>query len=224
MSDSWADIEAVSFDVGGTLVPELGGPATVEIGSLLGLDLPAARALLDRSAKRRRGSPAELAAELAAHAADLSRAAALEALLLRRRDLAARAKPYEDTAPTLETLRRRGFPIVFLSNVIGAIAPDPGHPLLGLADLTISSCDTGYVKPEREAFAAAERALGVPANRIVHVGNARDADVEGALAAGWRAMLLDRRGSDGTPPTSDPDRFRRIRSLSELPALLPSGD
>jgi FMN phosphatase YigB (HAD superfamily) len=222
MSSGWTDIEAVSFDVGGTLVPELGGPATVEIGTLLGLNLPAARTLLDRSAKRRRGSPARLAAELAACAADPSRAAELEALLLRRRDLAARVEPYEDAEPTLETLRRRGLPIVFLSNVIGAIAPESGHPLLRLADLAINSCDTGYVKPEREAFAAAERALGVPANRIVHVGNAADADAEGALAAGWRAVLLDRRGREGFPPTSDPDRFRRIRSLAELPALLPS--
>jgi putative hydrolase of the HAD superfamily len=58
------------------------------------------------------------------------------------------------------------------------------------------SSAVGFSKPSREFFLFVQRKLGVEPNRILLVGDDRKADYEGALAAGWRAALLDRRGSE----------------------------
>ncbi|MGH7718139.1 MAG: HAD family hydrolase [Gemmatimonadaceae bacterium] len=62
----------------------------------------------------------------------------------------------------------------------------------------VYSMDIGHAKPRPEPFLAAVRALGVPAARIIHIGDNERTDVRGALAAGMRAIRLDtvrRRGA-----------------------------
>lgn len=65
---------------------------------------------------------------------------------------------------------------------------------LGLADLPWSAlvaCDAlGALKPHRRAFDDAAERLGVPTERIVHVGDRVDTDVEAARAAGCGALFL----------------------------------
>jgi putative hydrolase of the HAD superfamily len=62
----------------------------------------------------------------------------------------------------------------------------------------VYSMDVGHAKPRPEPFAAAVRALGVPAARVIHIGDDERTDVGGALAAGMRAIRVDfvaRRGA-----------------------------
>ena len=80
-------------------------------------------------------------------------------------------------------------------------------------DAWLSSGSHGKVKPSPLIFAAALELLGVLAAEAVMVGDSPEDDIRGARACGMRAILVDRAGEL-------PDEPERIRSLSELPALL----
>lgn len=70
--------------------------------------------------------------------------------------------------------------------------------LLSFFRARVYSMDIGHAKPRPEPFAAAARALGVPPERVIHVGDDERTDVRGALQAGMRAIRLDiveRRGA-----------------------------
>ncbi|HEY7621755.1 MAG TPA: HAD family hydrolase [Solirubrobacteraceae bacterium] len=90
----------------------------------------------------------------------------------------------------------------------------------GLADrfdAIVVSGDLGRGKPDPTIFAHAVRALGAEPRDAVMVGDNLAKDVDGALAAGLRAVWLNREG-DERPP--DRPELREIASLAELPAML----
>jgi putative hydrolase of the HAD superfamily len=60
-----------------------------------------------------------------------------------------------------------------------------------LFETTIYSVDVRYAKPRPEPFAAAIDALGLAPERIIHIGDNERTDVQGALAAGMRAIRVD---------------------------------
>jgi putative hydrolase of the HAD superfamily len=68
--------------------------------------------------------------------------------------------------------------------------------------ITISS-ETGYAKPHPGIFEAAIRVAGVPANRILFIGDNLTDDVQAGAAAGLHTILVDRHGrysaTDGVP-------------------------
>lgn len=189
---AWDDVAGISFDLGGTLIHDERGPATGEIADLLGVGLPQMRVHLGRDAKRDRESPSGLAHRLATEFARPHVTGALTRLLEQRRAHCEAPNLVPHAEPVLAELRRRGYRISFLSNVLGAIAPRPDSlPFFRLADAVLMSCDTGYVKPEREAFAQVEHALDVGPHQLAHVGDSYGADVCGALASGWHAVHID---------------------------------
>jgi putative hydrolase of the HAD superfamily len=65
-------------------------------------------------------------------------------------------------------------------------------------------------KPDPRAFQHMLGLLGLAADEALMVGDSLDKDVDGALAAGLPAVLLDRSGAH---PGAD---VRRIRTLDEL--------
>jgi putative hydrolase of the HAD superfamily len=86
---------------------------------------------------------------------------------------------------------------------------------LGLAtrlDAVVYSQEVGAEKPHRRIFAAALERLDLPPARVLHVGDRRRQDVEGARAVGMHALLLDRDGSDGD-----------LSDLAALPARITTG-
>ncbi len=86
---------------------------------------------------------------------------------------------------------------------------------LGLAsrlDAVIYSQEVGAEKPHRRIFAAALDRLDLPPTRVLHVGDRRRQDVEGARALGMHALRLDRKGGHGD-----------LSTLAELPARLANG-
>jgi putative hydrolase of the HAD superfamily len=142
-------------------------------------------------------------------------AALLEATLL----AALRFRAYPDAAPALKQLRAVGVRLVVLSNwdaSLHARLAETG--LAPLVDGALASAELGAAKPDRAAFTAALAVAGVGAEDAWHVGDSLEADVEGARAAGLRAVLIARDG----PPEAAPAGVPVIASLSELPRTLGS--
>jgi FMN phosphatase YigB (HAD superfamily) len=78
----------------------------------------------------------------------------------------------------------------------------------------VASAELGRAKPDPAAFASALELAGVPAAAALHAGDSPREDVEGALAAGLRAVLVARDGAASPPPG-----VPAITSLVELPSL-----
>ncbi|MEA2405813.1 MAG: hypothetical protein QOE08_2460 [Thermoleophilaceae bacterium] len=124
-----------------------------------------------------------------------------------------RFTPFDDAAPTLRELRERGLRLVVASNwdcSLPEVLERAG--LAPLVDAVVSSASAGATKPDARLFHAALAAAGCGPDRALHVGDSREKDLEGARAAGLRAVLLDRDGSE--------DARDAIPSLRDLPALI----
>jgi putative hydrolase of the HAD superfamily len=129
---------------------------------------------------------------------------------------ALRFRAYPDVAPALRELRDDGLRLVVVSNWDASLherLEETG--LASLIDGAIASAELGHAKPDGAIFAHALELAGAPAAAALHAGDSPDADVEGALAAGLRAVLVAR---DGAPVA--PARVPVISSLAELPALV----
>ena len=105
---------------------------------------------------------------------------------------------YPEAARVVEERARRGLALAVVSNwderLPGLLAE------LGLArhlDAVSVSAEVGVEKPHPGIFDHARRRLGVPAEAILHVGDKRLHDLEGAIGAGFQAVLLDRSGGEG---------------------------
>jgi putative hydrolase of the HAD superfamily len=106
-----------------------------------------------------------------------------------------RFAPYPDAVPALAQLRSQGLMLVCVSNwdcSLGEVLERCG--LASHLDGAVSSAEAGALKPDPAIFEAALALAGCSADEAVHVGDTREEDVEGAEAAGIRALLLDRKG------------------------------
>lgn len=100
---------------------------------------------------------------------------------------------YADVPEALRSLQKRGYLLAVVSNWHCGL----GHfcTELGLAQFfnaVIASAECGMEKPNPRIFELAAERLGVPVNRIIHVGDSPAEDVAGARSAGMRAVLIDR--------------------------------
>lgn len=123
---------------------------------------------------------------------------------------------YEDVLPCLRTLRAAGVRVALATNAIGhSVEEVVAHFALdGFIEAAASSADVGVVKPACAVFERVLGQLAVPPSAAVMVGDSVGDDVEGALACGCGAILLDRAGRHAGVP------LPRIGSLLELPAAL----
>jgi putative hydrolase of the HAD superfamily len=123
-------------------------------------------------------------------------------------------RPYPDVLPALGELRERGLTVVVGSNWDCSLSDwlEPAG-ITELVDGVVTSAEVGAPKPHPRVFERALAIAGVAPSEALHVGDKMDNDVEGAAAAGVRAVLVQR---EGEPPAS----VEAIRSLRELPALL----
>ncbi len=121
---------------------------------------------------------------------------------------------YPDVLPALGELREHGVALVIASNWDCSL-PDWLAPtgILDLVDGVVTSAEVGEAKPSPRVFERALAVARVSPGEALHVGDKVDNDVQGAAAAGVRAVLLQR---EGDPPAG----VESIRSLSELLALL----
>ncbi len=122
---------------------------------------------------------------------------------------------YDDVRETLVALRAAGLRIGLVSNSSRDVREFARHHGLAV-DAGISSFHHGRSKPHASIFRAVLELLGAAPAEAAMVGDTLADDVEGALALGMRAVLLDREQRQrGFEP--------RIASLRELPPLLGLG-
>jgi HAD superfamily hydrolase (TIGR01549 family) len=106
---------------------------------------------------------------------------------------------YPHASEVLSGLRRRDVRLALVTNG----ASDLQRRKLALAgldgyfDVVVASCDIGIGKPDPAIFVAALDALGVDPGDAVMVGNDRERDIEGAEAAGIRALWIQHGGTAG---------------------------
>lgn len=115
----------------------------------------------------------------------------------------------------LDQLAGRGYALGLASNYDGRLRRVlAGLPMLRRITHQIISSEVGWRKPAAGFFAAVGRAVALPLNKILYVGNTWENDYEGARAAGLAALLLD-------PHGRAPAGAARITQLSDLLTCLP---
>jgi putative hydrolase of the HAD superfamily len=102
-----------------------------------------------------------------------------------------RWKLAEDALPTIKSLKGRGYLVGILSNwdrrlsqVLKELQVEP------LLDACFISSEIGFEKPDLRIFRHVEGALGLEPVQILHVGDSREHDAEGARRAGWNYLLV----------------------------------
>ncbi len=122
----------------------------------------------------------------------------------------------ERTVETLEELRRRGYRLGVISNADGRA--EQALQAVGLHEhfeLIVDSGLVGIDKPDPRIFHHALERMGVAPQEAVYVGDIYEIDVQGARAAGMRAILID-------PLWKWDDRdCERIRGIHDLLDVLP---
>jgi REG-2-like HAD superfamily hydrolase len=122
----------------------------------------------------------------------------------------------ERTVETLEELRRRGYRLGVISNADGRA--EQALDAVGLREhfeLVVDSGLVGIDKPDPRIFHHALEQMGVAPAEAVYVGDIYEIDVQGARAAGMRAILID-------PLWKWDDRdCERIRGIHDLLDVLP---
>jgi putative hydrolase of the HAD superfamily len=122
---------------------------------------------------------------------------------------------FPDVQPALTRLKAAGYTMVITSNWHCGLDGFCRAMGLGtLVDHVIASEEIGSEKPDAVIFEEVCRRLNLGPGAILHVGDMRDADYEGATRAGMHAVLIDRyaRLTDSSVPS--------VRDLTELADLL----
>lgn len=130
-------------------------------------------------------------------------------------------RPVPGMRAVVDDLVAAGVPVAVLSNSEGRLAALLEE--LGWASSFVAIADSGVLgvaKPDPAIFAWTQARLGVPAAAIVHVGDSWEADVEGALAAGWRAVWFGPaahpRGGARVAPATDAAALRRVLAAWDI--------
>jgi putative hydrolase of the HAD superfamily len=122
--------------------------------------------------------------------------------------------PFPDVAPALAELRERGLRLVVVSNWDCSLPRWLDRAGIGeLVDGTVSSAVVGVAKPDPAVFEAGLELAGCSAGDALFVGDSVANDVDGARAAGLRAVLVQRSGEH-------PPGVEAVRSLGELSAIV----
>jgi putative hydrolase of the HAD superfamily len=135
---------------------------------------------------------------------------------------------YPEVPEVLDALRARGLRLGVISNWDVRL-PEVLRQLelARRLDALVYSSAVGVEKPDSRIFRRALRELGVEARAALHIGDSRLEDLEGAIAAGMRALLLVRGRRDAARGLASPPRQGSgspgLRDLSPLPALITTG-
>jgi putative hydrolase of the HAD superfamily len=119
---------------------------------------------------------------------------------------------YDDVPAALAALRAAGLRIGLVSNSARDVREFANHHGLDV-DAGISSFHHGRSKPHASIFRAVLDLIEVQPAEAVMVGDTIADDIDGALALGMRAILVDREGVNT-------DFEPRVQTLNELPELL----
>jgi len=206
-----ARIEAVAFDVGGTLIrpwPSV-GHVYAEVAARHGLPNLAPEVLAGRFrlvwAKKQhlaetRAGWEQVVDEAFAGLAPIPPSQSFFPALYQRFAEPDVWRPYDDVPPVLDGLAAAGFRLAVISNwderlrgLLRRLGLDSRFEAL------VVSCEVGHRKPDRAIFDEAVRKLALPAGRILHIGDSPEMDLQGARNAGFQALQIDRDAAAGGP-------------------------
>lgn len=106
------------------------------------------------------------------------------------------ATAYDDTHAVLADLRARGYRLGIVSNLwafpVRRVFKEMG--LDAYFEHLVFSFEVGVRKPDKRIFDHTARLFGVKARDCVMIGDSMSSDIEGSLAAGMHAILIDRSG------------------------------
>ena len=124
---------------------------------------------------------------------------------------------YPDTLPCLAALS--DYPLGVITNGDGKQQRQKLHftGIEGYFRSVVISGEVGVAKPQREIFDRSVQELGLEPDELLFIGDNPQADVRGALQAGWHAVWLNRGDSKQEEPTPT------VSGLSEIPALVAGG-
>ncbi len=126
-------------------------------------------------------------------------------------------KPIQPMVDLARELGARGARVGVLSNSEGRLAELLAE--IGIADLFATIVDSGRIgieKPDPKIFAHTLAALDAPADaQPIHIGDLWNADIQGAIHAGWRAIWY----GPHVKPVDDP-RIASARDATEARAAL----
>jgi putative hydrolase of the HAD superfamily len=106
-----------------------------------------------------------------------------------------RFRAFPDAVPALTELRAMGLRLACVSNwdvSLPSVLERCG--VGGALDAVVTSAAVGARKPDPRIFQAALELVGCTPGEALHVGDTPDEDLDGARAAGIRALLVDRSG------------------------------
>jgi putative hydrolase of the HAD superfamily len=122
---------------------------------------------------------------------------------------------FEDVTPLWEALEERGVTIGIASNFDGRlVSVCAHHHLLRSCRHLFYSSAVGHSKPSQEFFNHIAVSLGRPAVELLLIGDDARYDLAGAQAAGWQALLINRKASI--------DEAHVMHDLRELISRLPA--
>jgi putative hydrolase of the HAD superfamily len=119
---------------------------------------------------------------------------------------------YDDALPVMAELRGHRLRLGLVSNTHREIDDFVAHHRLEV-DCALSSRLHGWIKPHESIFRAALSLLDVEPAQAAMVGDSVEEDIQGALALGMKAFLIDRNGRY-------PDAAEALPDLWALPAAL----
>jgi putative hydrolase of the HAD superfamily len=130
----------------------------------------------------------------------------------------ARHETCEDAAPALDALRGE-YRLALVTNGASCLQREKfeASGLTDRFDAVVVSGELRSAKPDPAVYAHALQALGAEPAGAVMVGDSLRNDVDGPVAAGLRAIWLNRTGE---PRPADRDDIVEIADLQELPATL----
>jgi putative hydrolase of the HAD superfamily len=119
---------------------------------------------------------------------------------------------FDDVAPALRALCASRIPVRIGSNFDSRLRNVvAGLPeIAALRDGLIISSEVGYRKPHPAFFEAVCASLGLPASRVLCVGDDLENDVLGARKSGLKGVLLDR----SKPPAGDVPHVTNLIALA----------
>jgi putative hydrolase of the HAD superfamily len=119
---------------------------------------------------------------------------------------------FDDVKPAIDALASLGINLGVISNWDDRLQPLLER--LGLRkyfETVVVSCEIGFAKPSPVIFEHAARKLGLAPEFILHVGDSTRDDLRGAESAGFQARLIERgQGAAG------PDRIASLLELERL--------
>jgi putative hydrolase of the HAD superfamily len=132
--------------------------------------------------------------------------------------------PQVEAVPGIRRVLRALRPRAVIGLATNAADSEPGEIRAALARVRLSASFSkvycyralGVRKPSPEYFAAVLADLGLPAGRVVLVGDDWQADVEGALAAGLWAVWFNLRDGEGRHGA----RVGTVHEMAAIPELL----